>query len=391
MWNMASTLVIPQAAAKSWLKCLRLLVKVRIIIKDHRTPDFRYTGGGVTKEGMTKTTITINGRTYDAITGMPVVDEHHTAAHPAAPAAPIAAPVTKPQRSFSDVNPMQPAATPAKPIHHAHAPAQAVHNLTQKSQTLHRKAVKKPVIEPTQAHATTQRSPLISRFNQEAVQTETPAHHAPEPIKPAAIHPSVAKVMQQQAHSQAAPQLSGTDLKEQLIKERLAEVSDSPAHKNKKANWLSRQPRLVTILSSTLALLILGGYLTYITLPSISLKVAASRAGVNASMPEYKPDGYSLDGPITYSPGEVVISYKSNTNDDSGYKLTQKASNWDSQAVLDNYVSRLTDNYLTFQEKGVTVYTFGNKAAWVNGGLLYTIDGNAALSSDQILRVATSI
>lgn len=335
---------------------------------------------------MTKTTITINGRTYDAITGMPVV-EHHVTANVATPKP---APHSASVRTFSDVAPVT--ADVARPIHHAHAPAQAVHGIPQKSQTLHRAAVKKPVIEPTQAHATTQRSPLISRFNGQEAKPAV-AQPAPEPIQPAAMHPSVAKVAQHQhAHSQpATPQLSGSNLKEQLIKERLAEVSEHPTHKAKKANWLSRQPRLVTILSSTLALLILGGYLTYITLPSISLKVAASRAGVNASMPEYKPDGYSLDGPITYSPGEVIISYKSNTNDDSGYKLVQKASNWDSQAVLDNYVSRLTDNYLTFQEKGVTVYTFGNKAAWVNGGLLYTIDGNAALSSDQILRVATSI
>ena len=343
---------------------------------------------------MTKTTITINGRTYDAITGMPVVGEHHTTAHSTAPMAPKPAPISQVSRSFSDVSPVH-HTTPAKPVHHTHAPAQAVHSATQKSQTLHRKAVKKPVIEPTQAHATTQRSPLISKFNShEAAPTHTPSAPDADPIKPAAIHPTVAKIVHQQhqqAIAHAAPQLTGSDLKEQLIKERLAEVSDSPARKQKKTNWLSRQPRLVTILSSTLALLILGGYLTYITLPSISLKVAASRAGVNASMPEYKPDGYSLDGPITYSPGEVIISYKSNTTADNGYKLTQKASNWDSQAVLDNYVSRLTDNYLTFQEKGVTVYTFGGKAAWVNGGLLYTIEGNAALSSDQILRVATSI
>lgn len=205
------------------------------------------------------------------------------------------------------------------------------------------------------------------------------------------MHPAVARALQQHAQqAESQPALTGSELKDQLIKERLAEVGNAPAKKDKKTRWLGRQPRLVTILSSTLALLILGGYLTYITLPSISLKVAASRAGVNAAMPEYKPDGYSLDGPITYSPGEVVISYKSNTND-SGYKLIQKATNWDSQAVLDNYVTKLTDNYLTFQERGVTVYTFGNRAAWVNGGLLYTVDGNASLSSDQILRLATSL
>jgi hypothetical protein len=269
-----------------------------------------------------------------------------------------------------------------------------MHQVTQKSHTLYRKALKKPDVAEAQAKPAVERSPSISKFATEqakAMQQEAAPLKKAEAIAPASVHPHMVKIMQQQAAAAPQKQLTGSDLKEQLIKERLAEVSDRHEKHHKKVGWLGRQQRMVTILSSTLALLILGGYLTYITLPSISLRVAASRAGVNANMPEYKPDGYSLDGPITYSPGEVVISYKSNTEDTSGYKIVQKATNWDSQAVLDNYVAKLTDNYLTFQERGVTVYTFGNKAAWVNGGLLYTIEGNAALSSDQILRVATSI
>lgn len=120
------------------------------------------------------------------------------------------------------------------------------------------------------------------------------------------------------------------------------------------------------------------------------MRVAASNAGINASFPGYKPDGYSLNGPITYAPGEVDINYRSNTSD-GNFTLTQKSSNWDSQGVLDNYVRKQTSTYLTFQQRGVTVYTFANKAAWTNGGLLYTIDGDANLSSDQILRLATSL
>ena len=351
---------------------------------------------------MTKAIITINGRAYDAITGMPVTDHSKVQAQianrlqaaPKAAASPLQSNAHKsPIKTARTMDVAPAAARPAHQVHHA--PAQAVHQTTQKSQTLYRKALKKPdFAAEAQAKPAAERSPLISKF---AAAQQAKTAHADAPVKkaeaiaPATVHPHMARVLQQQAAAAPQKELTGSDLKEQLIKERLAEVSDRPVKHHKKAGWLGRQQRMVTILSSTLALLILGGYLTYITLPSISLRVAASRAGVNANMPEYKPDGYSLDGPITYSPGEVVISYKSNTEASSGYKLVQKATNWDSQAVLDNYVAKLTDNYLTFQERGVTVYTFGNKAAWVNGGLLYTIEGNAALSSDQILRVATSI
>lgn len=59
--------------------------------------------------------------------------------------------------------------------------------------------------------------------------------------------------------------------------------------------------------------------------------------------------------------------------------------------MLDNYVNKQTENYLTYQEQGLTIFSFDNKAAWVNGGLLYSVEGNAQLSSEQILRLATSL
>lgn len=120
------------------------------------------------------------------------------------------------------------------------------------------------------------------------------------------------------------------------------------------------------------------------------MRVAAVRAGISANYPQYNPDGYHFSGPITYQPGEVNISFKSNTNP-KGFVIKQKTSTWDSQAVLDNYVAKQTGTYLTYQERGLTVYSFGNRAAWVNGGLLYTIDGDAPLSSDQLLHIATSM
>ncbi len=340
---------------------------------------------------MTKTTtITINGRLYDAVTGMPVVGSG--APKPVVKAENQAAGRVMPKpvaRSFNDIAPKQLA------IHRvAHPGAQAVHQRTQKSETLYRKAVKKPQTEVQPVKPTAEiaaRSPMISRFGANVthhpeLDRKATTHHPEEAIKPAQQHPSVAKALEHQAAA-AQPELTGQALKEQLIKERLASV-DTPAKDKRK--WFSRKPRLASILASSLAVLILGGYITYMNLPMISMKVAASRAGVNATMPNYKPDGYSLDGPITYSPGQVNINYKSTTNDVS-FKLTQAPSNWDSQAVLDNYVTKQTETYLTFQERGIKVYTFDNKAAWVNGGLLYTIEGTASLSSDQVLRLATSM
>jgi hypothetical protein len=74
------------------------------------------------------------------------------------------------------------------------------------------------------------------------------------------------------------------------------------------------------------------------------------------------------------------------------YTLAQTRSGWDSSAVLTNYVEPKTGSqYNTTTTNGLTIYTYDNAAAWVNAGILYTISGDAPLSSDQIQRIATSL
>lgn len=333
--------------------------------------------------------ITINGRAYDAISGMPLAN---TPAHQQARPAHIpvgAGAKPQPHRAFSDI--AMPRSKVASP---------AVHKQLQHSRTLYREALQRPAAKPatTTQPAIAQRSPAITKFGSLHVHPMTtpaaPVQSAADiaPAKPP-VHPVVAKALaslEQRAPEKPEPVHSSKELKELLIKERLAEVDTADAPRKKHRSWFRRQPKLTTILTSTLAILLLGGYLTYINLPNISMRVAATRAGIAATFPSYNPDGYSFRGPITYSPGEVAVDFKSNTNNQN-FTVDQKASNWDSQAVLDNLVNKETDSYLTYQQQGLTIYAFNNKAAWVNGGLLYTIEGSATLSSDQILHIATSM
>lgn len=363
-----------------------------------------------------KNVITINGRLYDAVTGMPVVQQQSQAA-PMKPAA--TPPAQKPHvpqppkahRAFTDIMPTkktvlqttiktaQSAPAQQKSTERKTEDAHAMHKKPQKSQTLHRAVVRRPTDPRANqpAKPPQYKSPLISRFGAKSAPTEaesilvTPT----QPDAPATVHPAVSKALasinNQQVSTAKQPQQSSKELKEALIKERLAEVDTADQKQKKERRGLfRRQPKLTTILTSSLAILLLGGYLTFINLPNISMRVASTRAGISANFPSYKPDGYSFQGPITYAPGEVSINYKSNTNSAS-FTLKQQNSNWDSQAVLDNFVNKQTENYLTYQEQGLTIYSFDNKAAWTNGGLLYSIEGNARLSSEQILRLATSM
>lgn len=126
-------------------------------------------------------------------------------------------------------------------------------------------------------------------------------------------------------------------------------------------------------------------------MPNLSVRVAAAQAGINAGYPNYHPDGYALAGPVTFSDGRVSMNFKANGGNHT-FTINQSKSGWNSDAVLDNYVSpRAGSSYIPYTERGLTIYTYDNNAAWVNGGILYTVEGDAPLSSEQIRRIATSL
>ena len=119
--------------------------------------------------------------------------------------------------------------------------------------------------------------------------------------------------------------------------------------------------------------------------------LAATRAGLNASIPTYQPSGFSMAGPIEYEPGVVTLNFKSNS-DERSFAVTQKNSSWNSETLLENFVFATKQPYQTFQANGRTIYIYeGNKATWVDGGVWFNIDGKANLNSDQLLRIADSL
>lgn len=346
-----------------------------------------------------KSTIAINGKVYDAITGLPVAAPHRVA-QPAKANTPAPQPAVKPAAH----------AVSRTPVH-----AKAAHRTTQKSATLRRDILKKPTAKaaagtarrkPTPGHI--QRSEQIRRFAphpQPLAKAPAPAPAAPpkkytesikKPVsKPAAIvtqkHALVQPKQAQHTPAKHSATPATRSMKEQLIAERLAEVKATPAKKTKKPSLLKRQPRGVSLVAASFAIMVLGGYLTYLNMPGLSVRVAAAQAGVAASFPDYRPDGYRFNGPVAYAPGQVAINFAANGGTTS-YTVTEQKSSWDSQAVYDNIVSKAADdNYVTNSQQGLTIYTFGGNAAWVNKGVLYTIKGDAPLDNEQLLRIAASL
>lgn len=321
---------------------------------------------------MSETTITINGRRYDAHTGLPLEDTKEEALLKESVKAPV-----KPVQARARV-----------------APSAAVHIAAQKSHTLNRKIVKNPTpIGTTSPRQSITKSPSITKF-------------APRPVVPpkkTPLSPHVSDIaprphpLVQKAHLAKKPVQTRTShtpaqvLKNESIAAAMAKAPSKKQAAKALPRTRSKFARLTSTASVALALLMLAGYFTYLNMPNLSTRIAAAQAGIDASYPEYKPDGYSLSGPVAYGQGQVSMKFAANAGSQS-YKIDQAKSSWDSTAVLDNYVKKKAgENYITYNERGLTIYTFDGNAAWVNGGILYTISGDAPLSSDQIRRIATSM
>ncbi len=260
----------------------------------------------------------------------------------------------------------------------------------QHSTTLRRDLVKKPVgkydhvsrSERTRVHAT--RSPQITKFAPHPIikeKTNTPAQTDSHSAIITLAHKRFAEKTAQKNKSKA---LSSRELREYLDTAKPVVQKPSKSEKQRPAR------RVSSIITASFAIMLLGGYLSYINMPNLSVRVAAAQAGIDASYPSYTPSGYRFDGPVAYTDGSVTLSFAANGGT-SRYSITQKLSNWNSLAVLDNLVAKADRDYAINASKGLTIYTYGQNAAWVNRGVLYTLSGDAPLKTDQVLRIANSL
>jgi len=316
-------------------------------------------------------TVTINGNLYDAVTGLPI------------------------KKTFKkDDKPVSPAVAKKRA---AEVASTSVHTQPDRSHTLNRRAIKKPVASVVKRpagprHMDIARSSKVAKFAPHPVAVATKkaaALAAATPDIAPKAHPVAARALARAKKPVATIIASKTpkQIKEEAIATALATPTVKPAKKKRGLRWSRR----FTIITAIFAVLIIGAYLTWVNIPSISVGFAASQAGIEATYPQYKPDGYHLSQPVTYSDGTVTLSFKSNS-DSSKYTIIQTRSSWDSSAVLTNIVKKAAgDNYVTTQESGLTIYSFKDSATWVNGGILYTINSNAPLSGEQIRHIATSL
>lgn len=342
---------------------------------------------------MKSTTVSVNGTVYDSRTGKPLRRERgHESAKPRA----AQAVHTQTQRSKTlarrYVKKDSTVTSATRVLTSTPAPARHVTTATSMHAT-HTVAKRRAPIAPRPSHTP---SPAVTKFAKPAAAVHHVKPASSPDLKPAphTLEQIAAKKVQAvQEQKQAVRELRPSQvIKNESIEKAMA--SAAPKHHKKEVRakkQRSKTGRLMSIASASLAIVLLGGYLTYLNMPSLSTRVAAAQAGIDASYPSYQPSGYSLSGPVAYSQGSVTMKFAANAGPQS-YTLTQKDSTWDSSAVLENAVQpEAHGNYTTTAASGLTIYTYNGTSVWVNNGILYTVTGDAPLSSEQIRNIATSL
>lgn len=323
----------------------------------------------MTKE---ETTTSVNGQLYDTRTGLPVTR----------------ASAPRPSRQT----------TP----HHQSA---TLHTPIQKSKTLRRTPAKKPAVKGPDA-----RSPLVARRPQRRT-LDIARHPQVKKVAPAPnivtetpdiaprVHPHVekanrrltAKKTTQHPAPHKAPtakEVKNTEIARALEKS----ITPQKTKKEKRVKRpLSARRKKITRLSSIgLFIAVIIGVLVWVYLPSLSVHFAASQTGVSATIPNYVPEGFHMQWPVKTKDNHVALVYGS-SEANASFTLGQSNSSWNSDAVRSMVEKDSQGRFLTSRDRGITVYTYNGNAAWVNKGILYTIEGTADLSSDDIMRIANSL
>lgn len=364
-----------------------------------------------------KNVIELNGKLYDSTSGAIVGSPSKGTSHPV---------VIKPKHSGTVLDGFvkkpgavkrPPSVNQQKPVAAKHprpTPKSVAAHSRHRAKTLARKGLKKPALaspnhvhEPVHTKDQIDNSPRLSRAklvpksakisrfglvsHHSFTKKTEPLHVAPAPRKPHhGARPSI------DHHTEPPIPTNNQILKEQLVSKaiedgRSTELPHKKTKKHRVSKKLGVSPKVVHFGVGTFAALLLIGFIAYQNATNISMRIAASRAGFNASIPTYQPAGFGLNGPIEYGPGQITLNFKSNS-DQRNFHITQRVSNWNSDTLLSNFVTSNNKSYQTYQEKGRTIYIYdGSSATWVSGGVWYQIEGNSSLSSDQLIRLASSI
>ena len=178
--------------------------------------------------------------------------------------------------------------------------------------------------------------------------------------------------------------------KQPSLSDQLAKSADSSNSNAKEAKRSRRKFRLPTIFATAGAMAVVAGLGIYVAMPTISVKMAASKAGITTNTP-YIPSGFTIDGEVASADGHMTINYRSKNGGD-GYSVSIKENDTDTQGSLRRRIAELYSNgYRTEQSGDKTLLRYDGKVTWLDNGIEYTINTNNYLDSDEITSIVDSL
>ncbi len=343
-----------------------------------------------------KNTITINGRTYDATTGK-ALDMATTPAKAVVSTKKIKVTNYEDKKQTVFVK-RSSATTPARKI--------------ERSKTLMRNTVKRPstpVVTHSVAGLTAQPKTIIVKSGKQITRDKTLHTHTKSPqITKFGLSSSVHTTKTAHIPVASAPTTKTThnyDISNTPPAPRIhpgskplreshkdlfeTALQGANSHKAKRLRRPKAKHRILRLGASALTVMLLVAFFGYQNMPAFALKRASSTIGFNASIPGYKPAGFRLNGPVTYGPGNVSLTFRSNS-DSQSYQLTQQKTDMDEQALTQSVLQG--QDYQKVSANGQPGYIYdGNNITWINGGVWYNLTGDASLSEKQLVNIASSL
>lgn len=379
------------------------------------------------------TSIRINGKHYDALSGA-LINFEATAAQPMAAVKSIDGVIGGKSRPISAKAATHPVKSVSKQISKPvtkttrTAAKHAKVTRTKPSTTLMRHAVKKPqtslksrtkvsqaikhtsktaIIPKTSLHginhvraaraAEHQISPRVSHFAKEVslvtAAIKADVHETVKAIDNAivipqtyapngAYRPDIRRV-----RVKATTQTATSDIFEQALLR--ATSHEQPEPKISISRLRSLRRRMISFSAGAVVVLALVGFMGFQKQDAIQFRVAASSASFSATMPGYQPQGYSLQN-VKNSNGTLFAQY---AKADKNYVVSQKASQLGDQSLSQLIADEQgPGSFTTIAGNDTTIYLYGrNQAAWAHNGVLYQVLGNGVLSSGDFAQIASSM
>lgn len=275
----------------------------------------------------------------------------------------------------------------------------------EKPKTLMRSSVKKPRHKPDPEHKPPARVGLYKELRRERARR---ARHMPKSTSIAKFSKAAAArkpqtVFKKESLPVALPPVSSS------ISEAVSTVSSQTHHLAGKLEQAvqsaeshlevladdklkSRKSRRLAYALASFTSVFLIGFAVYQAVPFVQVKMASSKAGFNASLPDYAPSGYGLENNLESENGMVTMTYSAEENSKK-YMITQMPSQWNSDSLLNSYVLPTGSQFKRIDENGQTVYLYNEErsATWLDNGIWYRLDGANNFSDDQLLRIVQGL